>query len=150
TMFAGAALACAAACSSAAPADTGTPSSYPSNSGTGDPFDVPIDGVTHEQVLSFYEGDELFGLALRDYDGLGPLYTRTSCGACHSDATRGPGLVQKMSVVEADGVTASPDQSKLPYGNTVHPLMTAGATTPIVPPVGDSSIKVTTRIGPPV
>jgi len=32
----------------------------------------------------------------------------------------------------------------------VHPLVTAGAKTPIVPPMGDPTIKVTSRIDPPV
>ncbi len=123
----------------------------PFDGGAGDPADVPLDGVTREQVALFDEGDELFDLTLRDYDGLGPLYTRTSCGACHEGAARGPGFVQKMSVVLADGVTAADDQtSTLPFGNTVHPLVTAGAKTPIVPPPGDARVKVTTRVGPPV
>lgn len=116
----------------------------------GDPFDVPIDGVTKEQVALFNAGDELFGLPLREGDGLGPLYTQTSCGACHTEAARGPGLVQKMFVVEADGVTPAADQSKLPFGHTVHPLVAGGATTPILPPAGDPTIKVSTRVGPPV
>jgi CxxC motif-containing protein (DUF1111 family) len=55
-----------------------------------------------------------------------------------------------MSVVEADGLTPSPDQSKLPFGNTVHPLVAGGGKTPVVPPPGDATIKVTTRVGPPV
>jgi CxxC motif-containing protein (DUF1111 family) len=97
-----------AACSSSPAGPGGTPT----GSDVGDPFDVPIDGVSHAQALEFADGDSLFGLVLREYDGLGPLYTRASCGACHSEGTRGPGFVQKMSVVEADGVTPSPDQSK--------------------------------------
>lgn len=120
---------------------------------TGDPSDVPIDGVTHDEVVLFNEGDALFDLHLREADGLGPLYTQTSCGACHEGAARGPGLVQKMAVVEADGVTPAPapDQSsKLPYGATVHPLLAAGAKTPITPPPNDPSIKVSIRIGPPL
>jgi len=119
--------------------------------GKGDPFDVPLDGVSKEQVATFDDGDNLFGLPLRDADGLGPLYTRSSCGACHREATRGPGFVQKMSAVGPDGLTPLADQSeKLPFGNTVHPLVTAGAKTPIVPPADDPSIKVSTRVGPPV
>ena len=115
-----------------------------------DPFDVPLAGLSADDVRIFDQGDRLFDLPLRDYDGLGPLYTRTSCSACHAEATRGPGLVQKMAVVEADGVTPAADQSKLRYGHTVHPLMTAGAKTPIVPPDDDSNVKVTLRVGPPV
>jgi CxxC motif-containing protein (DUF1111 family) len=118
--------------------------------GTDDPFDIPVEGLTTEERAGFRDGDGLFDLALRPYDGLGPLYTRTSCGGCHAEGVRGPGLVQKMVVVEADGITPAADQSKLPYGHTVHPLMAAGETTPIVPPADDPSVKVTVRLGPPI
>jgi CxxC motif-containing protein (DUF1111 family) len=126
------------------------PAATPQPGMTADAFDVPISGVTHEQLDTFDKGDLLFGLQLREYDGLGPLYTRTSCGACHQEAARGPGFVQKMTVVEPDGVTPSADQSRLPFGHTVHPLVAAGATTPILPPDGDPAVKVTTRVGPSV
>lgn len=116
----------------------------------GDPFDIAIEGVTAEQKKVFLNGDNLFGLPLREADGLGPLFTRSGCGACHVDGTRGPGSVQKMAVVLADGVTTAPDQSKLPYGHTVHPLLTAGAKTPIQPPADDPSVRVTIRVGPPI
>lgn len=115
----------------------------------GDPFDVPIDGLDAQQLKIFFDGDDLFGVPLRDADGLGPLYIRTSCGGCHAEGIRGPGSVQKMSVVLQDGITTSPDQSKLPYGHTVHPLYTAGAKTPITAP-NDPSVKVTIRVGPPI
>ncbi|MFO0585882.1 MAG: di-heme oxidoredictase family protein [Polyangiaceae bacterium] len=114
-----------------------------------DVFDVPIDDVTPEQQEAFFAGDTLFELILHEADGLGPLYTRASCGACHDKGVRGPGSVQKMAVVDADGVTPSVDQSMLPYGHTVHPLTTAGAQTAILPP-DDPSVKVTLRVGPPV
>src|SRR4051812_28097795 len=120
---------CAAACSPAEDAATTGGSSTTAGSGgssgsrrsrgsplpPADPFDVPIDGVSAEQQKAFFPGDDLFGLPLHDADGLGPLYTRTSCGACHADGIRGPGTVQKMSVVLADGFTTSPDQSLLPF-----------------------------------
>ena len=118
--------------------------------GTDDQFDVPVSGLSDADRAGFFKGDNLFDLSLRDYDGLGPLYTRTSCGSCHDKGVRGPGLVQKMVVVDADGWTTAVDQTTLPYGHTVHALLTAGATTPIVPPAGDPSVKVTSRIGPPV
>jgi CxxC motif-containing protein (DUF1111 family) len=118
--------------------------------GTDDPFDIPVEGLTTDERAIFRDGDGLFDLALRPYDGLGPLYTRTSCGGCHAEGVRGPGLVQKMVVVEADGITPAADQSKLPYGHTVHPLMAAGETTPIVPPANDPSVKVSIRLGPPI
>jgi CxxC motif-containing protein (DUF1111 family) len=114
-----------------------------------DVFDVPIEGVDAAQQKAFFEGDNLFDLVLHEADGLGPLYTRAACGACHDKGVRGPGSVQKMAVVEADGFTPSADQSKLPWGHTVHPLLAAGAKTAIVAP-DDPSVKVTLRVGPPI
>jgi CxxC motif-containing protein (DUF1111 family) len=114
-----------------------------------DAFDVPIEGATDAERELFAAGDRLFELSLRDADGLGPLYTRTSCGGCHASGVRGPGSVQKMVVVAGDGVTPDPDQSALPWGHTVHPLVAGGGKTPIVPP-NDPRVKVTTRVGPPI
>ena len=68
--------------------------------------DVPIDGLSPTDVAMFRDGDSLFDLPFRESDGLGPVYVRTACGSCHDDGSRGPGLVQKMAIVEADGVTA--------------------------------------------
>lgn len=132
----------------------------------GDPFDVPITGIGSDLVAAFYNGDAEFSLVLRPLDGLGPLYTRPSCDACHGNAVRGPGLVQKMAIVEADDITPAADQSLLAFGNTEHPLVVTeipGALTPILPPDLDAGIdggldadggvagvKVTIRIGPPV
>ncbi|HEX7665874.1 MAG TPA: di-heme oxidoredictase family protein [Polyangiaceae bacterium] len=129
----------------------------------GDPFDQPLDGLSADLLTQFNDGDHEFDLVLRPYDGLGPLYTRPSCGACHDDGSRGPGLVQKMVIVDSNDITPSPDQSLLPFGNTVHPLVVTditGAMTPIVPPLldggidggdaGEQQLRVTIRLGPPV
>jgi CxxC motif-containing protein (DUF1111 family) len=118
-------------------------------SGHDDPFDIPIARLAPEFAAEFNDGDLSFSTPLREADGLGPLYTRSACSSCHDAGIRGPGLVQKMSVVEADGVTPAADQSKLDYGHTVHPLVIGGGT-PILPPTNDESIKLTIRIGPPV
>ena len=118
--------------------------------GTDDPFDVAITELSDAEKQTFADGDALFDLSLREYDGLGPLYTRAACSNCHKEGVRGPGLVQKMVVIEADGVTPAADQSKLAFGHTVHPLVAGGATTPVLPPAGDSSVKITLRLGPPI
>src|SRR5579863_7612865 len=96
----------------------------PDGSGLQNLFDVPISGIGSDGVAKFNDGDQLFEVILRDADGLGPLYTRQSCGSCHdaTDGLRGPGAAQKMSVVEADGLTPSADQSALPWGPTIHPF----------------------------
>jgi CxxC motif-containing protein (DUF1111 family) len=109
-------------------------------------LDSPIRGLTSEEAERFDEGDNLFDLPLRDADGLGPLLSENNCAACHVDGLRGPGLVQKMVVVEGDGETPAADQSALRFGNTVHPRVSGGATLPVRPP-NDVRVKVTTRIG---
>lgn len=111
--------------------------------------DAPLRGISADLLAAFNDGDLRFSTPLHEADGLGPLYTRTSCSACHDTGLRGPGAVEKMVVVEADGVTPSADQSLLPYGHDVHPLTAAGATTPVLPP-DDPSVRVTSRLGPPV
>jgi CxxC motif-containing protein (DUF1111 family) len=137
-----------ASCSSAPEPQLSTDGS-PSAPVGSDPVDVPFDGVTKTQVGAFVKGDDLFGVPFRPSDGLGPLYIRFSCGSCHAEATRGPGLVEKMAVVESDGITTAADQSKLPFGHTIRPFVAADGKTPIVAP-NDPSVKVTTRVGPPV
>jgi CxxC motif-containing protein (DUF1111 family) len=111
--------------------------------------DVPIDGLSLDDVRGFHDGDGLFDLTFRPVDGLGPLFVRTACSACHAEGARGPGLVQKMALVEADGVTPSIDQSLLSYGHTIRQGLAAGAKTPIVAPI-DPHVKVSIRLGPPV
>lgn len=115
----------------------------------GDPFDVPVDGATAAEVTLFHEGDGFFDAPFSEAEGLGPLFIRKSCGACHVEAARGPGLVQKVALVEADGVTPSADQSRLPFGHTIRLGLSAGATRPIEAPK-ESGVKVSIRIGPPV
>ncbi|MFO0662622.1 MAG: di-heme oxidoredictase family protein [Polyangiaceae bacterium] len=114
------------------------------------PSDVPIEGASAEELKIFTRGDMLFDLPMREADGLGPLFTEDHCSACHEGAIRGPGLVQKMAIVEADGFTPAVDQSALPNGHTVHPRTAAGATKPIAIPSDLPSLKVSTRMGPAV
>lgn len=112
--------------------------------------DVPIDGLSQDDIAKFNDGDALFDLPFRQADGLGPLYIRTACGSCHAEGSRGPGLVQKMAIVEADGVTPAPDQSALTYGHTIREGLIAPATTAIDAPPARTDVKVTIRVGPPV
>jgi CxxC motif-containing protein (DUF1111 family) len=142
-------LAACAACSSAPKSSPNTTEELPTDAAL-TTSDVPLAKATSSELDDFATGDVLFDLPERSADGLGPLYTRDNCGSCHNNAARGPGFVQKMSVVEADGITAAADQSALAFGHTVHPLLVAPATTPIEPPSDDPSVRVTTRVGPPV
>ena len=138
----------AAGCSSSSnepPDDGGTLVPFTAD----DTHDVAIAGLSADENDAFNAGDALFDKSLFAGDGLGPLYTRTSCGDCHDGGTRGPGLVQKMVSVEADGFTPSADQSLFPFGHTVHPLVAGGGKTPI-PPVVQAGVLLTVRVGPPI
>jgi CxxC motif-containing protein (DUF1111 family) len=114
-----------------------------------DPTDVPLASASTSERARFVEGDGRFDAFFRESDGLGPLYVRQACSSCHDGAGRGPGAVQKMAMVEEDGVTPLPDQSALPFGHTARPFMAAGATSPIAPPEV-AGVKVSSRLGPPV
>ena len=115
-----------------------------------DGLDLPLRAATADERATFFDGDGAFGLPFRAPDGLGPLYIRTNCESCHAEGVRGPGTVQKMAIVGADGVTPAADQSQLPYGHTVRPLMAADATMPLLPPASgwpaDAGLKVTIRM----
>jgi CxxC motif-containing protein (DUF1111 family) len=97
-----------------------------------DAVDQPLRASSADDIDVFNRGDALFDVAFNERDGLGPLYVRAACSACHAEAGRGPGLVEKMAPIDP---AASP--SALPYGPTMRPFVTAGATTPLVPPAGD-------------
>jgi CxxC motif-containing protein (DUF1111 family) len=133
----------AAACSGAPPIETPTLVSE-------DPTDMPLKLASTELVDRFNSGDALFDLVYLEADGLGPNYIRNACASCHEGAGKGPGNVQKMVVVEADGQTPAPDQSILAYGHTARPYYAGGAQTPLVPPADTSRIKLSLRIGPAV
>ncbi len=109
--------------------------------------DLPIANLEAEWQLAFDEGDALFDTPFREADGLGPLYIRTSCVSCHRAAARGPGVVERLLQVDADG-SPTPGQPALPYGSVVRPFATSGAR-PLLAPARDD-VKVSRRAGIPV
>lgn len=109
--------------------------------------DLPHKGLSDAWLTQFREGDALFELPYREADGLGPLYIRSSCNACHRAAGRGPGVVTRLRQVDADGNTVA-GQPELPYGNVVRPLTTCGAT-PLNSPDGTGIVE-SFRAGIPV
>src|SRR5438874_10658573 len=114
-----------------------------------DPTDAPLVGATADERALFKEGDARFDAVFREPDGLGPLYIRTACSACHQLASKGPGAVQKMALVDSDGVTPLADQSALMWGHTVRPYTAGGAKTPITPP-SLPNLLMSSRMGVPV
>lgn len=111
--------------------------------------DIPIANLNAEWTAEFNRGDVLFDLVAREADGLGPVFARPSCSACHEGALRGTGFVQKMFVMQADGSSPAADQSLLGFGHTVLPQVAAGASTPILAP-DDMHVRISVRQGPPV
>lgn len=110
-----------------------------------DPSDAPIAGLSAEWLDRFADGDALFDAPYLESQGLGPAYIRPSCASCHADDGRGPGEVQKFSVVGADGW---PVGDPLPYGHTTRPLLAGGGLTPVLPPA--EGALITTRAPNPV
>src|SRR4051812_38780568 len=113
-----------------------------------DPTDSPLHGSSEEQKLLFRDGDARFGAQYLQGDGLGPDYIRNACESCHAEGGKGPGSVQKMALVEADGVTPLADQSALTWGHTVRPYFSGGATAALLPPAsGTAQVKLSIRMG---
>lgn len=110
------------------------------------PTDVPISGISAKQRAAFDLGDASFELRRRESQGVGPLFIRRSCASCHNEGLRGPGRVQKMVKIDGDESHPDPDQSALPFGETIRPYATAGATEGVTPPEDDDDILITTRL----
>jgi CxxC motif-containing protein (DUF1111 family) len=113
-----------------------------------DPTDSPLRSATDAQKRLFTDGDARFGAVYLDGDGLGPNFIRNACESCHGEGAKGPGSVQKMALVEADGVTPLADQSALEWGHTVRPYYAGGATTGLMPPASSTAqVKLSMRMG---
>lgn len=93
-----------------------------------DRSDLPLAGATPAEVERFDAGDALFETTLREADGLGPLYIRSTCIACHVDDARGPGLVTRLGIKHTGVEDPTTRGSLLPYGDAERPYIAAGAT----------------------
>ena len=107
---------------------------------------LPLPNLTERELARFKQGDALFEATVRESDGLGPLYVRDACNACHADDGRGPGLVTKAAPLNGDPALA---QKLLPFGSTERPYTTAGARVPLLAPQ-DARVRVTHRLPPAV
>lgn len=110
-----------------------------------DPSDSPLPDLDEAWMERFLTGDRAFEIMFWETQGLGPLYIRSACAACHADDARGPGVVVKMAVPGDPEAEAE----LLPYGHTERPYTGGGASTPIAVPE-DSRVLSTTRSPPAV
>ncbi len=139
------------ACGQGAPAvlDSGLPDGVLSPS-PGTP-DVPLRGASVDQVRAFRAGDAVAGHVFDPAEGLGPVYVRPSCTACHLRGGRGPAQTERMAIVS---VSTGAQVESLPFGALVRPLVTAGAVTPVLPPdagvPAGARVDVTTRMAAPL
>jgi CxxC motif-containing protein (DUF1111 family) len=118
-----------------------------------DPTDLPVPGLTAAELQHFNEGNRHFNRLFHAADGLGPLYIRPSCAACHQRDSKGPGAVVKVAVVQDGGQPSPLEATLLPFGNTLRQRLEAGATTPLGPPappdgVGAPTVRRSARLGP--
>jgi CxxC motif-containing protein (DUF1111 family) len=120
---------------------------------TDDPSDEPLAGLDEQALDVFTRGDKLFGTAFRTPDGIGPLYIRTSCAACHEEGGKGPGAVQKFQVVESATHALAKDAPEMVYGPTERPYFVAGASRPLLAPervAAGFDLVLSRRVGPSV
>jgi CxxC motif-containing protein (DUF1111 family) len=112
-----------------------------------DGVDLPLRRADADQRSAFRTGDSLFGTPFRAVDGLGPLYIRDNCESCHQEGGRGPGNVQKVAWLQADGVTPG---AAMPYDNSLRPYSADAHVSPLVAPTDrptpDQQLKLTTRM----
>lgn len=107
---------------------------------------LPLTALTEQELDRFKQGDTLFEATIRDSDGLGPLYIRDACSACHAGDGRGPGVVTKAFSVKNDAAVTA---KLLPFGPTERPYVSAGAKTPLLAPT-DPALRVVPRLPPAV
>ncbi|MDF3067382.1 MAG: putative thiol oxidoreductase [Polyangiaceae bacterium] len=122
------------------------PAAAPARKVKVDRASLPVLELTDAELSRFKQGDALFEAVVRESDGLGPLYVRDACSACHVDDGRGPGLVTKMAPRQGVQVEL---EKLLPFGTTERPYAAAGAKTPLLAPQ-DSRLVVTHRLPPAV
>jgi CxxC motif-containing protein (DUF1111 family) len=111
--------------------------------------DSPLPKLPDEWQARFNMGDTLFDRPFYDAQGLGPVFIRSACGACHGQDQRGPGTVRKMVLIGGDGVPL-PDQSALAYGHTIRPQTSMGVSDAIDAPDDTSDLLITVRMPPAV
>jgi len=114
-----------------------TPAPYENPALNGEAFGQPIAGLDPARAKQFRSGSALFRQAWvigpsvdhPDFEGLGPLYNRLSCVACHVKIGRGPapegdgGLARTMVVrLSVSGVNAHGGPAPHPaYGGQLNP-----------------------------
>ncbi|MGZ3445899.1 MAG: di-heme oxidoredictase family protein [Myxococcaceae bacterium] len=113
--------------------------------------DVPLRGATAEQLRAFRAGDAVAEHLFDSSEGLGPVYVRPSCTACHLRGGRGPATTERFAVVSS--ATGAPVLAA-PFGSLVRPLLTAGAVTAVLAPDGGlpvgTRVEVTHRVAAPL
>lgn len=109
--------------------------------------DLPIAAASDLELASFKDGDALFEATIRESDGLGPLYIRDSCAACHRNDGRGPGFVRKL--ISRRPVGAAARASLFPFGTTERPFVAAGARQPVLA-VANETVSFVRRLPPAV
>jgi CxxC motif-containing protein (DUF1111 family) len=118
----------------------------------GAPSDQPLVGLARAELDRFRAGDKLFDKTFAVGEGLGPLYIRAACSACHRQAGSGPGDVEKFQIVDAVSGAPIPDAPELMFGHTERPFAVAGATRPLLAPapLAGHALVQSRRVGPTV
>ncbi len=111
-----------------------------------DPSNNPIRDLTDAQQKLFDKGDAAFDARFFPAQGLGPLYIRTACAACHAGDAKGPGFVVKAVVIDDEGNVVA---DATPFGPTLRPFFEPPATQALTAPVV-AGVVTSSRVGPAV
>jgi CxxC motif-containing protein (DUF1111 family) len=114
-----------------------------------DRTDLPVPMLTEAQQAQFDRGDALFERPFRASEGLGPVYIRASCASCHADDGRGPGSVERLAAIDANGDPLMDQGAVLPFGSVVRSEYVPPATRGVSAP-DDPTLLRSLRIGPAV
>jgi CxxC motif-containing protein (DUF1111 family) len=114
--------------------------------------DQPLVGLSRAGREAFAQGDKLFERTFAPPEGLGPLFIRPSCAACHLEGGSGPGHVDKFQVVDATTQAPIKDAPEMMFGGTERPFALAGATPLLAPtaPLPGHALVHSRRLGPTV
>lgn len=112
----------------------------------GDILDGPLPGLTPSELAAFAAGDAEFEEAFSPAQGLGPLFTNTSCAACHSGDGRGrpePSFANLVPRVDPLVAAAAGEPFDAPV---IQVKALPGAEPEVIP----TTIPISLRLPPPV
>lgn len=110
-------------------------------------LDVPIDGLSYEQLQAHLDGDALFDQLFTPETGLGPIFDAPSCASCHPGSGRGSAPTGFIRFGTGDSTRAETFNYLTELGGPqLHPFAIPGYAPEVLPP----GVNASHRTGPQV